>query len=133
MKLSNLFNMDDRGVSPVIGVILMVAITVILAAVIGTFVLGLGDSIGGSATAGVTVDGDNTSSVSVTLTNLGTADNVNIVNSDTGSPLTSGDVSGANLPLNSTGATVTVSSTGNYTVVASSADGESVVRSFRVN
>ena len=44
MKLSNLFN-DDKAVSPVIGVILMVAITVILAAVIGTFVLGLGDSI----------------------------------------------------------------------------------------
>lgn len=40
---------DDRAVSPVIGVILMVAITVILAAVIGTFVLGLGDSIGNSA------------------------------------------------------------------------------------
>jgi flagellin-like protein len=36
---------DDRGVSPVIGVILMVAITVILAAVIGTFVLGLGDQV----------------------------------------------------------------------------------------
>jgi len=36
---------DDRGVSPVIGVILMVAITVILAAVIGTFVLGLGESL----------------------------------------------------------------------------------------
>jgi len=36
---------DDRAVSPVIGVILMVAITVILAAVIGTFVLGLGDQV----------------------------------------------------------------------------------------
>ena len=36
---------DDDAVSPVIGVILMVAITVILAAVIGTFVLGLGESI----------------------------------------------------------------------------------------
>jgi len=35
---------DDEGVSPVIGVILMVAITVILAAVIAAFVLGLGDS-----------------------------------------------------------------------------------------
>jgi flagellin-like protein len=35
---------DDRGVSPVIGVILMVAITVILAAVIAAFVLGLGDT-----------------------------------------------------------------------------------------
>jgi len=44
MDFRNLFD-DDRAVSPVIGVILMVAITVILAAVIGTFVLGLGDQI----------------------------------------------------------------------------------------
>jgi flagellin-like protein len=44
MNLKQLLN-DDRAVSPVIGVILMVAITVILAAVIGTFVLGLGDQI----------------------------------------------------------------------------------------
>ena len=36
---------DEDAVSPVIGVILMVAITVILAAVIGTFVLGLGDQV----------------------------------------------------------------------------------------
>jgi len=35
---------DDRGVSPVIGVILMVAITVILAAVIATFVMNMGPS-----------------------------------------------------------------------------------------
>jgi flagellin-like protein len=34
---------EDRAVSPVIGVILMVAITVILAAVIGAFVLEIGD------------------------------------------------------------------------------------------
>ncbi|MFC7212451.1 type IV pilin [Natronoarchaeum sp. GCM10025321] len=34
---------DERAVSPVIGVILMVAITVILAAVIGAFVIGIGD------------------------------------------------------------------------------------------
>ncbi len=44
MKLHE-FEADDDAVSPVIGVILMVAITVILAAVIGTFVLGLGDSV----------------------------------------------------------------------------------------
>ncbi|WP_148415252.1 type IV pilin [Haloferax sp. KTX1] len=40
---------EDDAVSPVIGVILMVAITVILAAVIGTFVLGLGDQVGDTA------------------------------------------------------------------------------------
>ena len=36
---------EEDAVSPVIGVILMVAITVILAAVIATFVLGLGEQI----------------------------------------------------------------------------------------
>lgn len=36
----------DRAVSPVIGLILMVAITVVLAAAIGHFVLGLGQSAG---------------------------------------------------------------------------------------
>ncbi|QLD90769.1 type IV pilin N-terminal domain-containing protein [Natronomonas salina] len=44
MQLKQLLN-DNDAVSPVIGVILMVAITVILAAVIGTFVLGLGDQV----------------------------------------------------------------------------------------
>ncbi|WP_440991127.1 type IV pilin [Haloarchaeobius baliensis] len=41
MQLRHLFSNDD-AVSPVIGVILMVAITVILAATIGAFVLGIG-------------------------------------------------------------------------------------------
>ena len=46
MQITKLLQSDeDRAVSPVIGVILMVAITVILAAVIGTFVLGLGDQV----------------------------------------------------------------------------------------
>ena len=49
MNLKSAFQDNERAVSPVIGVILMVAITVILAAVIGTFVLGLGDSISDSA------------------------------------------------------------------------------------
>jgi len=48
MQLKQLLQ-DDDAVSPVIGVILMVAITVILAAVIATFVLGLGDSISDTA------------------------------------------------------------------------------------
>jgi flagellin-like protein len=48
MQLKELLT-EDRAVSPVIGVILMVAITVILAAVIGTFVLGLGDQVSESA------------------------------------------------------------------------------------
>ena len=54
----------DRAVSPVIGVILMVAITVILAAVIGVFVLGLADDLGDGPTQATLsfdtdTDGDN--------------------------------------------------------------------------
>jgi len=44
MDLKKLFQ-DDDAVSPVIGVILMVAITVILAAVIASFVLNLGGQV----------------------------------------------------------------------------------------
>jgi flagellin-like protein len=40
---------QNRGVATVIGVILMVAITVILAAVVATFVLGLGDQVSNTA------------------------------------------------------------------------------------
>jgi len=59
MKLDfNIPDAEERGVSPVIGVILMVAITVILAAVIGTFVLGLGDQVSQTAPqATISVEG----------------------------------------------------------------------------
>ncbi|MDW5550005.1 type IV pilin [Methanosarcina sp.] len=42
MDFKKLFRKDDKAVSPVIGVILMVAITVILAAAIGSSVFGMG-------------------------------------------------------------------------------------------
>ena len=62
MKLKHLFRNDEsdgtRAVSPVIGVILMVAITVILAAVIGTFVLGLGDQVESAPQASFNFDVD---------------------------------------------------------------------------
>jgi len=62
MQLTNIFDENDgsRAVSPVIGVILMVAITVILAAVIGTFVLGLGDSVDSAPQASFNFDVDET-------------------------------------------------------------------------
>ncbi|MEF8781821.1 MAG: type IV pilin N-terminal domain-containing protein, partial [Haloarculaceae archaeon] len=57
MRLKRLLT-DDDAVSPVIGVILMVAITVILAAVIASFVLGLGDSQQVSPQASMDADYD---------------------------------------------------------------------------
>ena len=68
---------DDSAVSPVIGVILMVAITVILAAVIGTFVLGLGEQVEQNARAGVNADVDNTeNAVTASVTTLDNSDYV---------------------------------------------------------
>ena len=45
MKANRIFSKDEEAVSPVIGVILMVAITVILAAVIAAFVFGMGGNL----------------------------------------------------------------------------------------
>ncbi|GAA0665425.1 type IV pilin N-terminal domain-containing protein [Natronoarchaeum mannanilyticum] len=72
MRLKQLFT-DDEAVSPVIGVILMVAITVILAAVIGAFVL----DIGGSQEAAPQVSWDysfNSSNDNVTVSHNGGED-----------------------------------------------------------
>jgi len=56
MRFVNNFGFDEDAVSPVVGVILMVAITVILAAVIGTFVLDLGGQVQQNAQVGVSFD-----------------------------------------------------------------------------
>jgi len=57
MQIKNLFT-DDEAVSPVIGVILIVAITVILAAVIGAFVLGIGSNQEAAPQASLAFDFD---------------------------------------------------------------------------
>lgn len=61
MNRSKRLRDDDSAVSPVIGVILMVAVTVILAAVIGSFAIGFEDAAAEPAprpTIDATVDGD---------------------------------------------------------------------------
>jgi flagellin-like protein len=80
MKPSNQSNADDRAVSPVIGVILMVAITVILAAVIGTFVLGLGDQLGDTAPqATFTIEDNSSTTINITKTGGQSLDPSNLV------------------------------------------------------
>lgn len=70
---------EERAVSPVIGVILMVAITVILAAVIAAFVLDLGGSISEEASAGVNVDVDEPDNEFLaTWSTSGNVDNLNV-------------------------------------------------------
>ena len=56
---------NDEAVSPVIGVILMVAITVILAAVIAAFVFGMSGNISKTKTVAVTVQKVDSNNVSI--------------------------------------------------------------------
>lgn len=71
---------DNKGVSPVIGVILMVAITVIIAAVVANFVLNLGGNLQEEPQATVTfsqeVDefANKTYNITVTVSNMDNAD-----------------------------------------------------------
>jgi len=58
---------NDEAVSPVIGVILMVAITVILAAVIAAFVFGLAGSTGTSKNVGLTMGTDTAGYARITI------------------------------------------------------------------
>jgi flagellin-like protein len=88
MQLKTLLT-DDRAVSPVIGVILMVAITVILAAVIGTFVLGLGDQVDENAPqASLSFDYDTSGTPTVNVTHEGgetlEGETLELVGSDSG-------------------------------------------------
>jgi flagellin-like protein len=74
------FLLADRAVAPVIAVILLVAIVVVLAAVIGTFVLGVGEEVRSTPQARFTFDFvPATSGHDVTVTHLSgeafTADN----------------------------------------------------------
>jgi len=56
---------NDEAVSPVIGVILMVAITVILAAVIAAFVFGMSGNISKTKTVAITVQKINSDVITV--------------------------------------------------------------------
>lgn len=70
-------NTNKRGVSPVIGVILMVAVTVILAAVIGVFVLDLAGNTEDNVKAGVTMDAT-TSGMEVQWVSGGNAESISV-------------------------------------------------------
>ncbi len=115
---------EERAVSPVIGVILMVAITVILAAVIAAFVLDLGDDMGnGSVNAGVSSDvSDTDRQVTISLDSTGDAEEFRLAG-DIEQSLSidqTGDQKSINLP----------SEGGQANIVAVSGDAESTVGSF---
>jgi len=106
----------DRGVSPVIGVILMVAITVILAAVIAAFVLDIGPGdTDPSATYDLSDSSDEDRDVEVTLNSLGSGtDGIAVVDDS------DGDVDGS--PLTVSGESGDYNVTSSSVLVAYSAD-----------
>lgn len=63
---------NEEAVSPVIGVILMVAITVILAAVIAAFVFGMAGNVGKTKVVAITAQRPSETNISVT--NMGGPD-----------------------------------------------------------
>lgn len=116
---------SDDAVSSVIGVVLMVSITVVLAATVGTFVLGIG--VNDSARAGVNADADDaTNNVTVSVVTLDNSDYVLIRGADGltlynspayGSPEavdSSGE--GNKIYLNQTGTSVKLGGTGSGTI-----------------
>ncbi len=80
MKANRKFTRDEDAVSPVIGVILMVAITVILAAVIAAFVFGMGSSLTKQYVVACTVSQISSTQIDVTYAGGPDADAVNYIN-----------------------------------------------------
>jgi flagellin-like protein len=119
---------NEKAVSPVIGVILMVAITVVLAATIGTFVLGLGDQVNENARASINVDVKQPDgSMEVSLVTLSNSDYVLIRGAEglelydsPGYPdnKTVGGTEGDKVFINTTGTRVRLVGSGSGTVTA---------------
>lgn len=150
MTLKSWIHDEDRGVSPVIGVILMVAITVILAAVIAAFVLDLGQGQSVNAQVGIDISQDGTE-VTAQRIDEGNAESIYIsatTSADTYWMTSSGglDASRSNRgsQLSSVGDTVTLetdsSSNGDIsndittiTITAEVDGSENVVQEYEVN
>lgn len=97
---------DERAVGQQIGVTLMVAILVIMAVVIGAFVLDLGNNVDQNPEAGVSFDQDpDTGEVTVRVNSVQRADKITVDGSDCGAP------SASVMSLPNAGATDTVSCT----------------------
>jgi flagellin-like protein len=113
----------NSGVSPVVGVILMVAVTVILAAVIGTFVLDLGTNTNENVNAGVSMDETN-EGVEIQWIDRGNADQIEVL-------INGSKVSGSE--LTSVGNSVTITAEANKTVSvrASSEDTQTIIQSIQ--
>ena len=113
----------ERGVSPVIGVILMVSITVILAAVIGVFVLDFGSDLSVNTQASVTFSESN-EVVSVQLNSFTNADRIYVTDGSNESVLydAGNDIGGVGTIVNTAG--------GELIVIGVNDGSENVIRNY---
>ena len=130
------FRKEEEAVSPVIGVILMVAITVILAAVIGAFVFGMGGSLKKTYVVGVTATQVDSTTIHVTFQGGPDAELVSLLNVtidgsfyDPGAAAGSKWVNGTETA--SQGYTITSPSTGDMISCSDSADDGNPITSAR--
>ncbi len=128
MKANRKFNNDEDAVSPVIGVILMVAITVILAAVIASFVFGMSSSLKKPYNIAATASQQG-STITAVFNGGPDADQVDYLNATIGS--NSFSTAGTDFASNSTGSIATTTGTSGYNdhviVVANFNDGTSQI------
>jgi len=137
-------NETERAVSPVIGVILMVAITVILAAVIAAFVMDMGQSQSEPVQAAVDAEVSNSNGeVSITITDAGNAESFVVRGSDgliAGTDTTeiamSGEATGYSQTIENgsdPGTDIQTGATGELSVVGIKGDQETTVTTFEVD
>lgn len=124
--LTSLTNNQTKAVSPVIGVILMVAITVILSTVAGVFVFDIGSGLSTEATAGIDIQ-DTGEEITIQYTNTGTVEKLYVTQNGESLP---------NSTLTSVGDSYTVpngTEGDEITVVGVTSDGtETVINSISV-
>lgn len=113
------FRENEDAVSPVIGVILMVAITVILAAVIAAFAFGMSSNVDTTKTVGVTAALDSNQYLVVTIQGGGDVNELSSLNMS---------INGA---ANNNTSTVSVGASFNSTQTIKSGDHVVVVAYFR--
>ncbi|MDG5757932.1 type IV pilin [Natronococcus sp. A-GB1] len=118
---------DERAVSPVIGVVLMVAVTVVLSAVIAGFVMEMGDGMEDSleATGAASFDFDaDEGAMTVSLVSEGNADEWEVVGDVEDDPI---EVDGAGDAVTLTCGDGNLDGTGTVSVTASTDGGSSTV------
>jgi flagellin-like protein len=121
-------NRAESGVSPVVGVTLLIGVTVILAAVVGGFVLDLGNNVQENPQAGVSFDQDATSQeVSVQVISMENADFLNVTTDGSGTIDGSEEADDGDLDAVGQVATVSDLSPGDDITVIGDLDGKEAV------